>query len=326
MYYRKKANISEDKMITSIVNTTKVKNYDNISRTKAYENYYFQNAEITWSYLASMVSRNAGWSMTDLKGKWFQKALTSEQRSMLFMTYERANWLIFHDAFPQLLLYEWSKHLNRPLFHLLKYFHVSRFMETEWNYFWEHHEKERLLTALIINEQNVIQKPVIENRQYKYHVFSTLPYKLQDYLHFSSVIFPTVSGKLFGFTASDFQRLSSRIELGKRLAWLLFHAGLYEQFIVFSKTVEHSGSRYDYERYFPDKRKRETPLLRTSFPIVSHTIDENREDWFHGQKTKKWFKERKIPKDYEITDWFNNKQNQLHLLTLLQEYKGRKKG
>ncbi|MGM0873953.1 MAG: DUF2515 domain-containing protein [Bacillota bacterium] len=311
---------NDDEIITYIVHTTKLKNYDNISRTKAYEDFYYHHPEIKWAYLASMVSRNAGWSMTDLQGKWLRKSLSIEQKSLLFMTYERANWTIFHDAYPQLLIYEWSKRLNKPLFHLMKFFQVSRFMEKEWNYFWQKKHTDRLMTALIINEQNVIQLPVINNKQYKSHVFKTNPYKIQDIFHFSTVVFPILNGKLFGFSVYNFNQLTKRIELGKRLAWLLFYAGLYDQFLAFSTTVPHTGSRYDYEKYFPEKRKRETPLLRTTYPKVSHSIDEKRKDWFHGQNTERWFKERKIPKNYELTEWFKHKQDQLHLLTLLQEY------
>jgi hypothetical protein len=310
----------DDEIVSHIVNTTNNKNYDNISRTKAYEDFYFRHPEIKWAYLASMVSRNAGWSMTDLQGKWLRKALSIEQRSLLFMTYEHANWTIFQDAYPQLLLYEWSKKRNKPLFYLLNAFQVSHFMEIEWTRFWQEDQTERLLTALIINEQNIIQNPVIDNKKYKDKVFKTIPYKIQDRFHFSTVVFPILSGKLFGFSVSKFNHLKNRIELGKQLAWLLFSAGLYDQFITFSKSVPHTGSRYDYERYFPEFRKRETPLLRTSYPMVSHSIDENRKDWFHGQNTEKWFKEKKVPNHYELTEWFKHKQDQLHLLTLLQEY------
>jgi hypothetical protein len=311
---------NDDEIVSHIVNTTKNKNYDNISRTKAYEDFYWNHPEIKWAYLASMVSRNAGWSMTDLQGKWLRKALGIEQRSLLFMTYERANWTIFHDAYPQLLLYEWSKRRNEPLFHLLKAFKVSRFMEQEWSRFWQENKVDRLMTALIINEQNVIQTPVMNNNNYKSHVFKTIPYKIQERFHFSTVVFPILSGKLFGFSVSNFDQLKKRIELGKRLAWLLFYSGLYEQFMTFSKTVPHTGSRYDYEQYFPDNRKRETPLLRTTYPMVSHSLDVKRKDWFHGQNTEKWFKEKKVPKNYELTEWFKHKQDQLHFLTLLQEY------
>lgn len=311
---------TDKEIITSIVNTTRLKNYDNISRTIAYEKYFAVHPEIKWSYLASMVSRNAGWSMTDLQGKWYRKALKTEQRSLLFMTYERANWLIFHDAYPQLLLYQWSKRVNRPLFHLLKFFQVSHFMEIEWNKFWNEKQTNRLMTALIINEQNVIQTPVIKNKLYNSHVFNTFPYKFQDMFHFSTVVFPHLNGNLYGFSVSNFTKLTNRIELGKQLAWLLFYSGFFEQFLTFSHTVLHTGSRYDYEQYFPEKRRRETPLLRTIYPFVSHTIDVKRGDWFQGQHTKRWFRHPKIPKKYEITEWFKHKEDQMHMLNLLHEY------
>ncbi|WP_083584317.1 DUF2515 family protein [Bacillus weihaiensis] len=312
--------INEKEILSYIGITTKRKNYDNISRTLAYQKYYFQHREIKWAYLASMVSRNAGWSMTDLQGKWFRKSLTEEQRHLLFLTYERANWMIFQDAFPQLLIYSFSKKFNRPLFHLLPHLQVSRFMEEEWLSFWKEPDLDRLMKALIINEQNVIQKPILEKEPYKSHVFKSIPYKFQDLFHFSTVLFPTLEGSLFGFSVYDFSEITNRIDLGKKLAWLLFESGLYEKFVVFSQSVSHTGSRYDYEFLFPDKRKRETPLLRTTYPIISHSLDEGKEDWFHGQNTKKWFKEIKIPKKYELTFWFKHKQDQLHMLTLLQEY------
>ncbi len=312
--------LCKQEIITSIDHTTRIKNYDNISRTKAYEDFYRHHPEIKWAFLASLVSRNAGWSMTDLQGKWFRKALSMEQRSLLFMTYECANWTIFQDAFPQLLLYQWSKRVKEPLFDLLEHFDVSQFMVHEWKEFWLNRNTERLMVALIINEQNVIQSPVINNALYKRLVFKTIPYRIQNFLHFSTVVFPTLNGKLFGFSVTNFDQLTNRIELGKRLAWLLFDAGLYHSFLAFSKSVPHTGSRFDYEQFFPEKRKRETPLLRTAYPEVSHTIDVSKQDWFHGQSTKKWFKVRKIPKNYELTEWFKHKQGQLHLLSLLQEY------
>ncbi|MCM3163062.1 DUF2515 domain-containing protein [Metabacillus litoralis] len=312
--------LDEQKLVSEILQITKTKNIDNISRTKAYEEFYFKHPEIKWSFLASMVSRNAGWSMTDLQGRWFRKALNQEKRSLLFMTYERANWTIFYDAFPQLLIYQLSKKINKPLFHLLSHFQVSKFMEKEWWLFWEERQKDRLMTALIINEQNVIHHPVIMNETYRRLVFKSASYKFQDLFHFSTVIFPTLHGKLFGFSVYNFEKLTNRIELGKRLGWLLFDSGMYQHFVNFARTVPHTGSRYDYEKYFADKRKRETPLLRTAYPIIPHTLDGFRKDWFHGQNTKHLFKRRKIPKNYEITDWFKHKQDQLHLFTVLQEY------
>lgn len=97
------------KLLSRIERQTKSKNADNISRTNAYKAFYDRHPEIKWSLLASFVSRNAGWSMTDLKGSLFQLGLRERQQKWFFLAYERANWLIFSDAYPQLLLYHWSK-------------------------------------------------------------------------------------------------------------------------------------------------------------------------------------------------------------------------
>ncbi len=86
------------KLLSRIERQTKSKNADNISRTNAYKAFYDRHPEIKWSLLASFVSRNAGWSMTDLKGSLFQLGLRERQQKWFFLAYERANWLIFSDA------------------------------------------------------------------------------------------------------------------------------------------------------------------------------------------------------------------------------------
>lgn len=118
-------NHDERQLIQHILQTTRKGNIDNISRTNCYESFYFRYQEIKWAFLAGLVSRNAGWNMCDLEGKSYSSLLTKQYRSYLFLTYERANWLIFQDAYPQLLLYHYSTKIGRPLFHLLPYFHVS---------------------------------------------------------------------------------------------------------------------------------------------------------------------------------------------------------
>jgi hypothetical protein len=300
-------------LIDYIKTTTTKHNIDNITRTRSYAKYYERHKEIGWAFLASMVSRNAGWNMTDLEGEWFPKALDKSYRTILFNTYERANWLIFADAFPQLLIYELSVKLNKPLFYLLKEFSVSVFIEVEWEVFWRCKNLNRLLVAQIINEQNIIQKPVIEQNFYNDKVFSSFLYKIQDWFHFSSVLFPTLSGNLYGFSVHDFQQVNQRIELGKKLAWLLFHNKYYHQFYMFSVKTEHTGSRYDYEQYFLSKTIRDTPFLRTTFPIVKHERAANG-DWFYSNRIKqKWYKPAKKQKKYKLTRWYKHKQRQLHL-------------
>ncbi|MFE8702196.1 DUF2515 domain-containing protein [Cytobacillus sp. FJAT-54145] len=307
-------------LIHQIKERTSTGNLDNISRTEAYFSYYKQHHEIPWAFLASMVSRNAGWNMCDLEGAWFPRVIDPELRKSLFLTYERANWLIFQDAFPQLLLYHYSTKINEPMFHLLKFFHVSSFMEKEWNRFWHHKNIERLMIALIINEQNVIQKPVIKHPIYRKRVFHSFLFYVQDWFHFSTVLFPTCEGELYGASVYGFQSIDNRINLGKRLASILFHPNLYASFYDFSKRTVHTGSRNDYERYLHTRHQRTTPFLRTTYPVIDHHIREF-EDWSKKRKVaKKWFAEPvKHKHPIHINDWFEKKQKQLHSSILLKE-------
>ena len=301
-------------IILAINNQTAFYNRDNLSRTNAYLNYYLQHQDIQWAFLASMVSRNAGWNMCDLEGELFPDLLSANFRSRLFLTYERANWLIFQDAYPQLLLYHYSTKIGEPLFHLLRNFHVSSFMEKEWMLYWHHQDLQRLMTSLIINEQNVIQRPVIEYGVYREKVFGSLLFSLQDWFHFSVVLFPTIYGELYGASVHGFKNISNRIELGKALATVLFSNEHYADFLEFALKTEHTGSRHDYERYIPFKHNRKTPMLRLTFPLVRHHRHQF-EDWSNSTAIKaQWYKRDKgIAMQHSLTEWYFSKQEQLQL-------------
>ncbi|WLR43329.1 DUF2515 family protein [Bacillus carboniphilus] len=109
----------EKKLLINIKKKTLQKNKDNLSRTSAYFDFYNNHKEIHWSFLAHLVSRNGGYAMCDLKTKWIENILTNRQQEHFFSFLEAANSWIFQDAYPQLLLYEESKRIKRPLFFLL---------------------------------------------------------------------------------------------------------------------------------------------------------------------------------------------------------------
>jgi hypothetical protein len=310
----------KQEIINKIINDTISHNRDNISRTVSYADYYYRNPEIRWAMLASMVSRNAGYSMCDLKGEWFSRMLSEDTRKHLFLTYEKANWLIFHDAYPQLLVYEYSKKQGIPLFDLLSHFYVSDFMIKEWFRFWEEKDITRLVFSLIINEQLVIDAPVLKHSFYKKRIFSAIPFLLQDYMHFSTVLFPVLSGEVFGVSVHGFKHVKKRIETGKKLYWILFESPWSEDILRFSNHVEHTGSRHDFERYVYPGKKRETPYLRTVYPYISHD----------RKKAIAWFvKERNVESYYEsvkpdkpicLTKWYKQKQRQLKISVLAKEW------
>ncbi|WP_205003180.1 DUF2515 family protein [Scopulibacillus daqui] len=295
-------------MIGYIRKKTDEYNLDNISRTKAYIHYYLGNPEIDWSLLASMVSRNAGWNMTDLALRPMKQILKAKDRFILFHTYERPNWLIFSDAFPQLLIYQFSKQKNRPYFHLLKAFNVSVFMEKEWETFWLTRDRGRLCTSQIVNEQQVIEKPVIRQNYLKNKVFNRMFFKFQEWLHQTSVIFPTMNGALYGFSVSRFTHVENRIELGKQLAWLLFESPVCQDIRQFALNVEPTGSRSDYGR-FQKEPEMDDACLRHFYNPVKHHLS-TMDDWFTGEVNDKWYGRPKLM-PYDLTHWYVKKQKQI---------------
>lgn len=259
-------------LVKQIKDDTTKYNLNNITRTRAYQDFFFKHPEIRWSFLASMVSRNAGWNMTDLRIDPLCSLLSDKHLNRLFMTYERANWLIFQDAYPQLLVYEMSKKKNVPMFHLLEYLSISSFMTKEWNHFWMNQDKNRLVYALIVNEQLVIQSPIIEQSYFFTRVFHALPYVIQDFLQLSSVLFPTVTGELYGQNVTHFTNPYKRIRLGKRLYHLLFHPTLKKKFIYFALEQPHTGTRKDYSK-FQDSGFNVLPSsdsLENIYPNITH--------------------------------------------------------
>ncbi|MRG88284.1 DUF2515 family protein [Salinibacillus xinjiangensis] len=306
-----------DQLINDIRQKTLQHNQNNITRTIAYLDYYQHFPEIEWAFLASMVSRNAGWNMTDLKTHTYQNLLSSRMLDYLFMTYERANWFIFSDAFPQLLLYKHSVEQQKPLFHLLKYFYVSTFMIDEWMHFWFHQNQKRLRTALIINEQNLIQKPVIEEPFFKWRVFRNIPYVLQEKIHLNAVLFPTITGKLYGLSIKKFTKLTKRIETGKMLAAILFSDSLYEEFKDFALTVNPTGTRFEYEQ-FSGQKQIGAPSLEQSYPTIEHE-NNVRKDWYvHSGMKEKWWNNVSIT-PRPIGEHFYKKRNLLKRVANLRE-------
>ncbi len=116
----------EDQQLLQMIRLkTKQLNVNNVTRTKAYLDFYIFRPEIHWAFLGHMVSRNGGWNMTDLKGEFLSRLMNEQSKQDFFSFLERGNWLIFQDAYPQFLLYEESLFQSRNLFYLLPYLNVS---------------------------------------------------------------------------------------------------------------------------------------------------------------------------------------------------------
>ncbi|MGZ4123784.1 MAG: DUF2515 family protein, partial [Tumebacillaceae bacterium] len=74
-------------------------NRNNVTRTAAYLDVYQACPELHWAFLAHLVSRNGGYNMTDLKGDLISRAMEPGEAESFFQFLERANFLIFGDAF-----------------------------------------------------------------------------------------------------------------------------------------------------------------------------------------------------------------------------------
>lgn len=241
---------ADSSLIERIRSVTAFLNRNNVTRTQAYLNMYRKYPQLHWALLAHMVSRNGGWNMTDLKGELLPHLLNPSQQEHLFAFLERANALIFHDAYPQLLLYEASLKAGRPLFHHLRQLHVSAFMQPVWEQFWDHKNSALLTMALIINEQNFIEHRVVQHPVFRKTVLDTVFFSAQSLLQLNQVILPYKDiGKLrlAGLILESFSSLHERIEVGKKLYAMLFGIPLVrEGALHFAEDTRHTGSRADY--------------------------------------------------------------------------------
>lgn len=253
LHNRKRLLREERNMVSHVKRTVRNLNRSNITRTTAYARMYSSHPELHWAMLAHLVSRNGGWGMTDLQGDLLPSIQDGEYRMWTYRTLERCNALIFHDAYPQLMIYAMSRRYGKSLFHLLPHFDVSSFMMPFWESFWIQPNSPLLTIALIINEQNVIEGRVVQNEVYRKQVLDRKDFALHGWLQMNQVIFPagvpdTKSPvPLYGLTLERFDSLKERIGFGKQLYTLLFdRPEIHAAVTRFIHAVPHTGSRADY--------------------------------------------------------------------------------
>lgn len=339
-------------LIEQIRAETAACNRNNVTRTEAYRSVYFRTPELHWALLAHMVSRNGGWNMTDLQGEWLPWLLRAEQREAVFQFLEKANTLIFHDAYPQLLLYEWSRREGRSLFHLLPAFGVSVFMTPVWKQFWRDRDPVPLTIALIVNEQHYIEQRVVQHPYFCEKVLHTLFFGLQSLLQLNGVIFPYGSAqkgdgiavlRLSGLILERFENLQERIEFGKRLYAMLFGIPrVYTGARCFAGAVKHTGSRADYAPHMFARIRQKPPqrvyverllggrLKPGAEPLYSPELsaawgDQPLEppetgDWFRSTAdVAPYFQKLPLPHSFEITNEYGLMLNKIELAVLAMQ-------
>lgn len=291
----------EKQMIKRIRKQTETANRNNITRTQAYYDLYKQYPELHWAFLAHMVSRNGGWSMTDLKGDLIPRLIRPQQTEFLFLFLERANSLIFNDAYPQLLLYAESQKQRRSMFHLLQAFHVSIWMKVIWEYVWKHPDSTLLTTALIVNEQNYIEHRVVQDSTFKKYVLDEIYFKTQALLQLNQVVFP-VQDRLMGIILEDFTDLEERIEFGKKLYSLLFgFPEILKGASNFTDNTKHSGSRADYWPHIYEKKRKHLPPTTYSEKLKGCKLTDEAEPFYSPDLIYVW-KDRPVEPP-QTEDW-----------------------
>ncbi|PYI53945.1 DUF2515 family protein [Paenibacillus flagellatus] len=248
------ASPEERALLESIRDETERFNRNNVTRTQAYWRVFERRPELHWAFLAHMVSRNGGWNMTDLKSELLSRLVSPARAEAIFAFLERANALIFQDAYPQLRLYEASLERKRELFRLLPAFGVSAFMRPVWEQFWRERNSALLTVALIVNEQHYIEGRVVQNETFRRTVLDTAAFQAQSLMQLNAVVFPYAdaqspgsSRRLAGLVLETFSDLRERIEFGKKLYAILFAMpGLAQSIRSFAAARPHTGSRADY--------------------------------------------------------------------------------
>ncbi|GIO11147.1 hypothetical protein J19TS2_07020 [Cohnella xylanilytica] len=177
-------------LVRRIREETERLNRNNVTRTAAYWEMFREWPELHWALLAHLVSRNGGWAMTDLKGEWLPKLLDRPTRDTLFDMLESCNALIFRDAYPQLKLYAESRRCGESRFSLLPAFGVSAFMAPFWERFWIDRDSATLTVALIVNEQHVVERKVVQDPAYSETVLRSIALLGQTALQLNQIVFP----------------------------------------------------------------------------------------------------------------------------------------
>lgn len=318
----------EQDIVRTIRERTEEHNANNVTRTDAYLDYYRRHPEIHWALLAHMVSRNGGWSMTDVRGSLLRPILSEQKARALFHMFERSNWLIFHDAYPQLLLYAEAIRQGKPLFHLLPFFGVSRFMPPVWQHFWKERDSSLLTEALIINEQQYIERRVVKHPHFKRTVLHTAVFKLQTAFDFNQVVFPVAGEsshpRLVGRTMHNFANITHRIRTGRLLYYMLFHPRFHERITAWVKHHPHTGSRADYwpERFTADasalNEKVYSPHLRDAWRNVVHRPAEDA-DWYKHLSSLSVVEPVNVPSErrFYVTDVYERSYHRLHFFSFV---------
>jgi hypothetical protein len=231
------------------------RNRDNVSRTESYLELYTYTREhppdLPWVLMAHLVSRNGGYNMTDVAqsierdNSPFGRAAQEE----LFAFLERANFLIFHDAWFHLLhhLLGRARELAPP--------RTPRFVCEAWARYEAHPDERQLVQDLVTNEQNLIERRVVHAARFA-RALALLSF-VESIGRERPLSLPCTEARI---TVGGFGSMERRIATG----WRIYDEVLADRerrHAMYRWALEHphTGSRAAYGG-------RPTPLLRDVWP------------------------------------------------------------
>jgi hypothetical protein len=241
------------------------RNEDNVSRTASYLELYASTRahppDLPWVLMAHLVSRNGGYMMTD-RGASLSRTdgmFTAAALQSLFLFLERANYLIFYDAWWHVLhhLLGRSADLSVP--------RVTKFTATRCWPAYERGIRERGPTAeveralvhdLVTNEQNFIERRVVHHPRFE--AARAIVGFLESIGRDAPLVVPCSDAVI---TVGRFAELGRRIETGHRLFdEVLADRQRRDEIYAWACEHPHSGSRAIYGG-------RAGPGLRDVWPV-----------------------------------------------------------
>ncbi len=220
-----------------------------------------RGVELPWIFMAHLVSRNAGYLMTDLGAALDDPSnvFTRESTEELFALLERANFLIFHDAWFHVL-----HHLLGRTGELGD--ETPRFIRERWRAYEEaaaagvSPELERsLVMDLVTNEQNLIEHRVVHHPRFP-RARAMIAF-FEGVGREAPIVLPETDARI---TVGAFARIERRVEAVRRIFdEVLAERATRERLFRWAMEHPHTGSRVVYT-----SRPRHDQTLRAAWPTA----------------------------------------------------------
>ncbi len=223
------------------------RNQDNVARTASYLELYAltreTGRELPWILMAHLVSRNGGYMMSDVAFARAsgQSAFTHAALEELFLFLERANYLIFFDA--------WYHVLHHLLGRSTEAARATRFTQAAWLRYEAAAAdvvtpalERALVEDLVTNEQRFIEHRVVHHSRFERA--RAIVGVLESVGGEGPLIFPGCEAKI---KVGGFALVKKRIAAGMRIFdEILANRDWREEIFRWALAHPHSGSRAVY--------------------------------------------------------------------------------